>query len=151
MRRQLTITAIVATLIAGAASAQPAANACPKVSFAAVAAPTDVTARHVPDQAGVVVNLAATDLVSPPEIVSANVNITEGQPVLNLSFQAAAGARVRAFTAQHVGEQIAMLVDGKVVRVVKILDPIQGNGILIGPVDRPAAEVLAAKLNQCAK
>lgn len=129
-------------LVAGPAQAKPEASnqrsTCPQVEIAAVAQQPGASG---PDK---------TTLVSPPEVVDAYVNITEGQPVLNLSFKPEAARKVRDFTAAHVGGSIAMIVDGKVARVVKVLDPITGDGVLISPVERPAADDLAAKLKACA-
>jgi len=141
-----------ATILNGAMCSQAAiaAQACPKIELAAVVAPEARAARAAQDQAGQPIALAADDLVSPTELLHANVNVTEGQVVLNLNFSAAAAKRVRDFTGANVGGRIALLVDGRAMKVVKILDPIRGDGILVGPVEPGAAEALAARINRCA-
>ena len=139
-------------LIAGAMRAPTAmaTGACPNVEIAAVVGPGAESARVAKDQAGRPIALAAHDLVSPPDLTRSYVNVTEGQVVLNLSFASIAAERVRDFTAANVGAQLALLIDGRVVKTVRVRDPIRDDGVLIGPVERVAAETLSAQVNRCA-
>lgn len=52
--------------------------------------------------------------------------------VLNLNLSRASAQRLRDFTAANVGGRLAVLVDGRPLKVVKVLDPIHGDGVLIG-------------------
>ena len=129
--------------------ASRAALACPRLEIAAVSSGGASAVRIAPSALGPV-SLQMADLASTEDVIGAFVNTTEGAPVLNLTFKREAGLRIRNFTARHVGGSIAIIVDGGVTRVVKVLDPIKGDGILIGPVDRSSATALATRLNRCA-
>lgn len=142
--------AVVAVVLGSAGAQASAAGRCPRIELAGVLAAPAPHARKVSLRAAGAVLLARRDLVGPTDVAKAYVNVTEGQTVLNLSFKADAAARVRAYTASHVGGEIALLLDNRPLRTMKVLDPIKGDGILIGPVDRAEAEALAQRINTCA-
>jgi preprotein translocase subunit SecD len=73
--------------------------------------------------------------------------LTEGQIVLNVSTTAEGSKRVQSFTASNVGKMIVFVVNGRVTNTLKVLDPITGNGFLLGPFLREEAEKLAESIN----
>ena len=58
-----------------------------------------------------------------------------------------AARRVQSFSATHVGQRMAFVVNGRVINTPKILDPITGSGFLLAPFQRQAADDLAALIN----
>lgn len=116
---------------AGAPAGAAPSGACPRV---------EMTSPGSPDP-----------LVPAGGVTHAAVGVAEGQTVLNVRLTPAAAARLRSYTAAPDDKQIVMLVDGKAFKSVKVRDPITGQGVMIGPVDRRAGEVLASRINGCAK
>lgn len=122
-----------------------AAPSCPRLEIVIVDdhGPRTITA---PD--GKVLHLEATPLLSMADFTGANVTLTEGQIVLNLNLGPAGGLRIRQFSKDHVGTTMAFIEDGEVLRTARIMDPILGDGILLGPLDRAKADALADAINQ---
>jgi preprotein translocase subunit SecD len=148
MRKVLLAAAVTVLFSSAYASASPKPG-CPRIELTAVLGPAHAGDRQVQSEDGSELRLAPSNLVDPADVTDANVTITEGRPVLNLTFKSEAAARVRTFTSANLGKLVAVLVDGKSYRTLKVLDPIIGDGILIGPVSKPDAEALAARINAC--
>lgn len=153
MKRALIVVVLAALAAVAGAPAEASRHAadCPRVELASVLEAPAPGARSLKFDNGPGLDLSAEDLVGPADLTNAYVSVTEGQTVLNLAFRPEAARRVRKFTAGHVGGRIAMLVDGQPMKVVKVLDPIRGDGILIGPLARRDAEALAQRINACAE
>lgn len=81
------------------------------------------------------------------DVTGARVSVTEGQVVLNIDLSKGAGARLKQYTAGHVGSKMAFVFDGRVVQTPKILDPIQVDGFLVGPFERSDADRYASQIN----
>jgi preprotein translocase subunit SecD len=96
---------------------------------------------------GALISLTDTPLLTIGDFTGANVSVTESQIVLNVSMPTESAKRVRTFTANHVGTRMAFLVNGRVINTPKILDPITGQGFLIGPFGRDEAQKLADSIN----
>ncbi len=125
--------------------------ACPAIEVSAVAdARTDST-RPVTLNDSTTIPLTRTPLVTSADITGANASLTDGQWVVNLDMTDEAAKRVQDFSKQHVGRTVAVLVDGKVLRMPRILDPITGNGFLIGGFERTDAERLATAISNGCK
>jgi preprotein translocase subunit SecD len=86
-------------------------------------------------------------LLTLDDFTSANVSLTEGQIVLNVNLTERSGQRIQAFTRKHVGDHLAYVVNGRVVRIPKILDPVTGRGFLIGPFPKSEGQQLADAIN----
>jgi preprotein translocase subunit SecD len=67
--------------------------------------------------------LTKTPLVTRADITGANASLTEGQWVLNVDVTDEAAQRIQDFSKQNVGRRMAFLVDGKVHRTPRVLDP----------------------------
>jgi preprotein translocase subunit SecD len=104
--------------------------------------------RHLSSPEGELIYLTEKPLLTIDDFIDANVSLTEGQIVLNVSMSSESAKRVQAFTANHVGTRIAFLVNGRVINTPKIRDPITGKGFLIGPFSRDEAQKLAYSINQ---
>ena len=129
-------------------SAQPsAAAACPTVEVGVVAERPADAAHTLTTSSGQKVVITANPLLTVNDFTDANVTLTEGQIVLNVRMTPDAAKRVQAFSASHVGQRMAFVVNGRVINTPKILDPITGSGFLLAPFQRQEADGLAALIN----
>jgi len=134
--------------MASALSGQtPATVACPTMEVSIVADTSGGSVRTFPTNQGRTIVLTEQPLLTMSDFTDANVSLTEGQVVLNVSMTTESARRVQAFTANNVGKMMAFLVNGRVINTLKILDPITGKGFLMGPFIRGEAEQLADSIN----
>jgi preprotein translocase subunit SecD len=71
------------------------------------------------------------------------------QPDVEFTLTAEGGERLEAATRENVGRRFAVIVDGKVIDVPKILDPIKsGSFIITGGFTTASANALAASLSR---
>jgi preprotein translocase subunit SecD len=120
---------------------------CPTLEVGIVAERSDAAVRRISSASGVVISLTEKPLLTIRDFTDANVSVTEGQVVLNLSMTTESAKRVREFTANNVVKMIAFLVNGLVIKTPKIVDPITGKGFLIGPFEPDEAQKLADSIN----
>jgi preprotein translocase subunit SecD len=132
----------VAALLPLRAQAAPAA--CQTVEIRGVAADGD---RIVTDAEGQSVHLAAAPIAVAADLSHAYVNLTEGKIALNVTLSPAAAHRMRDYTAAHVGQGIAYIVDDHAVQVLRVRDPVLASGILIGGISKAEADRVAAGIN----
>jgi len=92
------------------------------------------------------VRVSDQPLVTTRDISAARAGTAEGSPVLEIDLREAPAARLREFSAEHVGVRLAFIVNGHVRMIVRILDPILGSGFIIDPVTRVEADALAKSL-----
>jgi preprotein translocase subunit SecD len=140
-----------AALAAAAISGNAVAASCPRIEIAAVAPQGDAGARVFRRIDGGSVAVSSAPLVSSKDVIEANVSFAEGQTGLNVRVSADAAERVRGYSARHVGDQLAFIVDGRARMVLKILDPIARDGFWISPMDPAAANHVASALHDCAR
>lgn len=76
----------------------------------------------------------------------------QGRPVIWVTLTKAAREKVAAYTASHVGQRLAYVLDGEIVgREVTISTPLLGHDIAISTdQDREAAQRLAGRLSATA-
>jgi preprotein translocase subunit SecD len=72
----------------------------------------------------------------------------DGTDGVGFNLRPAAGARLRAYTAAHVGRPIAFAVDGRT-RLDTIRAPTSGDAFWISPMDANEARILAGRVNNC--
>lgn len=125
--------------------------ACPAIEVSALADAQSDSTRPVALNDGTTIPLTGTPLVTSADITGANASLTEGQWVLNVDVTDEAAQRVQDFSKQNVGRAMAFLVDGKVRRTPRILDPITGKGFLIGRFEQADAERLATAISNGCK
>lgn len=125
--------------------------ACPAIEMSAVEEVQSDSTRPVALDDGTKIPLTTTPLVTSADITGANASLTEGQWVLNVDVTDEAAKRVQDFSKQNVGRTMAFLVDGKVHRTPRILDPITGKGFLIGRFEQADAERLATAISSGCK
>jgi preprotein translocase subunit SecD len=121
---------------------------CQTIEVSIVAEKPDRSTRRISSSEGKRVYLTEKPLLTNNDFKHATVTLTEGQFVLNLDMTAGSARRVQTFTENNVGKEMAFLVNGRVIRMPKIRDPIVGNGFLIGAFGRDEAQKLADAINQ---
>ena len=147
MRKMLVLlmVSIACRVLSGQAPAP--VPTCPTMEVGIVADQSDDFARKFSSEQGRIVSVAEKPLLTMADLTDANVSLTEGQIVLNVSMTTESAKRVQDFTANHVGKMIAFIVNGRVIRTPKILDPVTGKGLLIGPFSQDEAQKLADSIN----
>jgi len=112
--------------------------------------PTDSTKAAVMLNDTTTILISRIPLVTTDDITAATASQTENQWVLNVTVTDDAAKRVQEFTKQHVGRNLALVVDGKVHGTPRIAAAIIGNGYRIDGFDRADAERLATAIgNGC--
>ena len=95
---------------------------------------------------GLAVAVLDPPIVTTKDAASARLGKAEGRDVLEVDLKEEAAARLRAYSASHVGAQLAFVVDGRVRQVGRVLDPIVGTGIIVDPGDSNEAAALVSSL-----
>jgi len=136
-------------LVCAACREEPAqsrsAAVCPSIAVAELAG-SPGTGNPLPTSGGGVVSVLDPAIVATPDIAGARLGQAEGRQVLELDLDQGAAARLRSFTAKHVGARLAFVVDGRVRQVLRVLDPIVGNGLMVDPGDPDEVAALARAL-----
>ena len=136
-----TLPLLAASLVCRMLSAQ--VPNCQTIEVSIVAERSGPSTRQIVADEGKRIYLTAKPLLTNNDFTHATVTLTEGQFVLNLDMTAESAKRVQMFTESNVGKEMAFLVNGCLVRMPKIRDPIVGNGFLIGAFGRDEAQKLA--------
>ena len=144
------VPATLLLLLACAACRQEPAQAratpvCPSIAVAELAVSPE-TGKRLPTANGRVVSVLDPPLLTTRDVVGARLGQAEGRDVLELDLDPAAAARLRSYTAGHVGAPLAFVVDGRVRQVMRVLDPILGNGLIVDPGDPKEVTALAQAL-----
>lgn len=133
--------ALLLALGAGGAHA-----ACRHIEIAAVVADKTPGARAAGG-----LRLAREPLVASSEVTGAK-SVAEGQEnAVLVEFTPAAAARLQAWTGSHLGQRIAVLIDGYPSVVTEVAGPMGGNGVQISGDYRAQAVSLADSVNACGK
>jgi len=138
----------------GAASVQAdAADApCSTMLLTATAVQASSNTRDLVLPDGGIVHVTREPLLTFHDFTNATVTLTEGRIVLNIGLIPSGSKRWVDFTAKNVGSTVAFIVDDKIVRRPRIMDPNTGSGLLIGPFSRAEGQKLADSINQkCVK
>jgi len=134
---------VLATMLGCVLSAQP----CPTMEVSIVADKPEVSTRRLNTVDGRIISLNQKPLLTIGDFTNANVSLTEGQIVLNVKTTTDGARRIQTFTEKNVGRQIAFAVNGRLIKLAKILDPITGTSFMLSPFARDEAEKLAASIN----
>jgi preprotein translocase subunit SecD len=139
---------LIVCVVCDSCSAHVAQHAtCPAVEVSVVADVRSDSNRSIPVTDGRTIFLTQAPLLTSADVTGARVSLTEGEYVLNIDVTVEGAARVQRFSEQNVGRTLAFLVDGRVIRMPKIRDPITGSGFLIGAFERAEAERMADAIN----
>src|SRR4026207_2020388 len=146
---------IVATLLSlmicpwlACATRHEAGAPCPAIEMSVVADTQTDSTKTVTLNDTTTILVPRTPLVVTGDITSATASLTDGEWVLNFTVTNDAAKRVHEFTKQHVGRDLALVVDGKVYGTPRIAAAIIGNKYQIGGFDQSHAEWMATAINK---
>jgi preprotein translocase subunit SecD len=91
--------------------------------------------------------VSRTPLAATGDITSATASLAEGEWGLNFTVTDDAAKRVHDFTDQHVGSNLALVVEGKVHGTPRIAAAVSGNRYRIGGFNRADAERMATAIS----
>ena len=143
-----TLLSMMICLCLACATRHEAGAPCPVIEMSAVAdtqTDSSKTATTLNDTTTIL--MSRTPLVATGDITGATASQTEDQWVLNFTVTDDAAKRVHEFTKQHVGRNLALVVDGKVHGTPRIAGAIIGNRYQIDGFNRTDAEQLAAAIS----
>jgi preprotein translocase subunit SecD len=84
--------------------------------------------------------------------VTGATSVSEGQDnAVLVQFTPEAAARLQAYTGSHIGQRMAVLIDGYPSVVTEISGPLGGRGLQISGDYRAQATSLADSVNACRK
>jgi preprotein translocase subunit SecD len=146
-KKLVLLMASIAGCVLSAQTPSPVTPTCPTMEVSVVAEKSGDSARTIRSSDGRLVSLTDKPLLTIGDFTDANVSLTEAQIVLNVSMTADGAKRIQTFTAKNVGKQIAFLVNGRLLKMARILDPITGKSFMLSPFARDEAQKLADSIN----
>ena len=142
-----TLLSLMICLCLACATRHEAGAPCPDIEMSVVAdTPTD-SSKTVTLNDNTTILISRTPLVATGDITGATASETDGQWVLNFTVTDNAAKRVHEFSKQHVGRNLALVVEGKVHGTPRIAGAIIGNTYRIGGLNRADAERLATAIS----
>ena len=120
---------------------------CPAIEMSEVADTQTDSTKTVTLNDTTTILMSRTPLVATGDITGATASQTEDQWVLNFTVTDDAAERVHEFTKQHVGRNLALVVDGKVHGTPRSASAISGTGYRIEGFTQADAERLATAIN----
>ena len=145
-----TLLSLMICLCLACAPRHEAGALCPAIELSAVADTQTDSTKPVPLNDTTRILMSRTPLVATGDITSATVSQTGDQWVLNFAVTDDAAKRVHEFTKQHVGRNLALVVDGNVHGTPRIASAIIGNKYQIEGFNRADAERAATAIgNGC--
>jgi preprotein translocase subunit SecD len=120
---------------------------CPAIEISGVADTQTDSSKTVTLSDNTTILISRTPLVATGDITGATASETGDQWVLNFTVTDDAAKRVHEFSKQHVGRNLALVVDGKVHGTPRIAAAIIGNRYRIDGFNRSDAERMAAAIS----
>ena len=142
-----TLLSLMICLCLACATRHEAGAPCPAIEVSAVADMRTDSTKTVTVNDTTTILISRTPLVATGDITGATASQTEDQWVLNITVTDDVAKRVHEFTKQHVGRNLALVVDGKVHGTPRIAAAITGNKYRIGGFNRADAERLATAIS----
>jgi preprotein translocase subunit SecD len=143
------LSLMICLCLACAARPEPGAP-CPVIEMRAVADTQTDSTKTVTLNDTTTILMSRTPLVATGDITGATASQSEGQWVLSFTVTDDAAKRVQEFTKQHVGRNLALVVDGKVHGTPRIAGALVGKGYQIDGLNRADAERMATAIgNGC--
>lgn len=143
-----TLLSLMICLCLACATRHEPGGSCPAIEMSAVADTQTDSSKSVTLNDTTTILVSRTPLVVTDDITGATASQTEGQWALNFTVTDGAAKRVQEFTKQHVGRNLALVVDGKVHDgTPRIAGAIVGNRYQIAGLNRADAERLATAIS----
>jgi preprotein translocase subunit SecD len=147
-----TLFSLLICLSVACATRHEADVRCPAIEMSAVADTQTDSTKTVTLNDTTTILMSRTPLVTTGDITAATASQTEGEWVLNFTVTDDAAKRVHDFSKQHVGTQLATVVDGKFHGAPRIAGAIVGNKYQIDGLNRADADQMATAIsNGCSR
>ena len=141
------LSLMICLCLSCATTGQEAGARCPAIEMSVVADTQTDSTKTVTLNDTATILMSRTPLVTTGDITGATASLTEDQWVLNFTVTDDAAKRVHEGTKQHVGRNLALVVDGKVYGTPRIAAAIVGNTYQIGGFDQSHAEWMATAIS----
>ena len=142
-----TLLSLMMCLCLACATRHEAGAPCPVIEMSTVTdTPTD-SSKTVTLNDTTTILMSRTPLVTTSDITGATATQADGEWTLNFTVTDDAARRVHDFTQQHVGRNLALVVDGKVRGTPRIASAIVGNRYRISGLNRTDAERMATAIS----
>ena len=142
-----TLLSLMICLCLACATHNEAGASCPAIEMSAVADTHTDSSKTVTLNDTTTILISRTPLVATGDITVATASQAEDQWVLNFTVTDDAAKRVHEFSKQHIGRDLALVVDGKVHGTPRIAGALTGNGYRIGGFNRADAEAMATAIS----
>ena len=142
-----TLLSLMICLCLACAPHHEAGTPCPTIEMSAVADTQTDSSKTVTLNDTTTILMSRTPLVATSDITGAGASQTADQWILNFTVTDDAAKRVHDFTEQHVGRNLALVVDGKVHGTPRIAAAIIGNRYRIEGFNRSDAERMATAIS----
>ena len=142
-----TLVSLMICLSLACATRHEAGAPCPAIEMSAVADTQTDSTKTVTLNDTTTILMSRSPLVATGDITGATASQTEDQWVLSFTVTDDAAKRVHEFSKQHVGRNLALVVDGKVHGTPRIAAAIIGNRYRIEGFNRADAERLATAIS----
>lgn len=141
------LSLMICLCLACATAGHEAGAPCPAIEMSEVADTQTDSTKTVTLNDTTTILMSRTPLVATGDITGATASLTEDQWVLNFTVTDDAAKRVHEFSKQHVGRNLALVVDGKVHGTPRIAAAIIGNRYRIEGFNRADAERMATAIS----
>jgi preprotein translocase subunit SecD len=142
-----TLLSLMMCLCLACTTRRDASAPCPVIEISAVADTQTGSGKTVTLNDTTTILISRTPLVATGDITSASASQTEDRWVVNVTVTDDAAKRVHDFTQQHVGRNLALVVDGKAQGTPRIAAAVVGNRYRIDGLNRADAERLATAIS----
>jgi preprotein translocase subunit SecD len=142
-----TLLSMMISLCLACATRSEAGATCPAIEMNAVADRQTDSTKAVALNDTTTILMSRTPLVGTGDITGATASQADDQWVLDFTVTDDAAKRVHEFSEQHVGRNLALVVDGKVHGTPRIAGAIVGNRYRIDGFDQGGAERLATAIS----
>ena len=141
------LSLMICLCLACATTGRDGGAPCPAIEMSVVADTQTDSTKTVTLNDTATILMSRTPLVATGDITAATASQTDDQWILNFTVTDDAAKRVHDFTKQHVGRNLALVVDGKVYGTPRIAAAIIGNKYQIGGFDQSHAEWMATAIS----
>ena len=142
-----TLLSLMICLCLACATRHEAGASCPAIEMSGVADTQTDSSKSVTLNDNTTILISRTPLVVTGDITGATASQAEDQWVLNFTVTDDAAKRVHEFSKQHIGKNLALVVDGKVHGTPRIASALTGNGYRIEGFNRADAERMATAIS----
>lgn len=141
------LSLMICLCLACATTGRDGGAPCPAIEMGEVADTQTDSTKTVTLNDTTTILMSRTPLVATGDITAASASQTDDQWILNFTVTDDAAKRVHDFTKQHVGRNLALVVDGKVHGMPRIAAAIIGNKYQIEGFNRSDAERMATAIS----